>query len=102
MLVYAWLSNSFENIASLYKISVVLSGYSSYTENNECESLTPVENKISDIFEFEDDDETDFEECFVTDYLNQFKDVCENSSSIAPCLLIVWIFQSIVNQVTIN
>ena len=93
------MSNSFDNIASLYKLSVVLSGYSSYTENYEYEPSTSIDNNISDIFDSEDSDEIDFEECIVSDYLNKLKIVCENSTSLLPCLLIVWLFRSLLIQV---
>ena len=93
------MSNSFENIASFYKLSVVLSGYSNYSENYEYETSAPIENKISDIIDFEDSNEIDFEETIVNDYLNQLKIICENSTSLLPCLLIVWLFRSLLNQV---
>jgi len=95
LLVYAWLSKLYENIPCLYKMLLVFSGFSMYSE-----SSTPTSEPDEFNFQNEDTDETNFEECFAADYLNEFKTITENSTSLIQCLMIAWIFRSLLIKVS--
>ena len=70
--------------------------------------MTPIETQIAELsdlientFDFNEDDceDADFEATFVCDYLPRFKTLCENTNNISSCLLIIWIFRSLLLQV---
>ena len=96
--MHSWLSQSFDNIANVYKLIFILSGYAEFSSNTDYESDLP----IVDSFDFnldEEIDKLDFEDDFVLEYLNEFKTICESSSALVHSLLIVWLFRSILIQV---
>ena len=101
-MIYGWLSQSFENVTNLYKLVVVLSGFSNFASNSESRSPSPVETVCSEVFGFNTDeeiDETDFENNFISEYLPKFKTICESSTSLIYSLLISCMFRSILIQV---
>ena len=107
LLVNAWLNQNYENLGNLYKYITILSGFSSYTMNSEYEPMTPVsegkkmEGEVIKSEEMEEngDDNEEFEDVFVSDYIPKFKSSCETSNYLVESLLLCWIFRSILNQV---
>ena len=81
----------------------VFSGCESFVEKNQKmaqEEMKSEKEEGEELKEaFEDEDETDFEKCFVTEYLAKFKILCENTSALHSSLLLQWIFRSILIKV---
>lgn len=112
LLVHAWMSESFSDPLSLYKLVYFLSGCARYlndpkyeittdeTENKEDEKEVK-EGEVS-LMTFdadEGDNNEDFLNSFVGDYLVKFKSLSESSSSLVETLLLTWIIRSILIQV---